>query len=154
MATIDEIKEDFLYAYLVELAFLISLIFNFAYLNMWNKIILYSLIFWAIFVFEDKIMNSLILPKIRDLERIFELINKWKRYAKIAITFYLSLLIVLSSWGIIAYISRYVQIEAVKIIVEILPFYIAIYVGWLLSLTYIKSRYTKLVLYLLKKKRS
>jgi len=99
-------------------------------------------------------MKSLTLQKTRDLKRIFELINRWKRYSKIGIAFYLSLMIVLSSWGIIAYISRYVQIEAIKIIVEILPFYIAIYVGWLISLTYIKSRYTKLVLYLLKKRRS
>ncbi len=154
MATIEEIREDFIYVYLVELAFLISLIFNFAYLNLWNEVILYSLIFWAIFMFEDKVMKSLILQKTRDLKRIFELINRWKRYSKIGIAFYLSLMIVLSSWGIIAYISRYVQIEAIKIIVEILPYYIAIYVGWLISLTYMKSRYTKLVLYLLKKKRN
>ncbi len=153
MATIEEIKEDFLYIYIVELAFLISMLFNLAYLKLWSQIVFYSLVFWAIFIFEDKILKSMLLTKTKDLKRVFELIRTWRRQAKMALVFYLSLLIILSSWGIVAYISEFIKIDVIKIIVEILPFYIAIYAGWLLSLSYIKAKYTKFVLSLLKKKR-
>lgn len=79
MATIEDIKEDFLYAYLVELAFLISIIFNFIYANDWNDVIKYSLIFWGIFITEDKILKSFILSKLKDLKEIFHLIRVGKK---------------------------------------------------------------------------
>ena len=153
MATIEDIKEDFLYAYLVELAFLISIIFNFIYANDWNNVIRYSLIFWGIFITEDKILKSFILSKLKDLKEIFYLIRVWKKIAKAALALYLSLLIILSSWGIIYYLRIYMDhIESIApIIIQIFPFYIAIYTGWLFSLSYIRAKYVKLVLAILKK---
>lgn len=154
MATIEDIKEDFFYVYIVELAFLISIIFNFIYAEDWNNVIKYSLIFWGIFITEDKILNSLILSKLKDLKEIFHLIRKWKKLAKAALALYLSLLILLSSWGIISYLEIYMDhIKSIAaIVIQIFPFYIAIYAGWLLSLSYIRAKYVKLLIAILKKR--
>ncbi len=154
MATIEELKEDFFYVYIVELAFLISIIFNFIYYGDWNNVIKYSLIFWGVFITEDKILNSFVISKSKDLKEIFYLIRRWKKLAKAALAFYLSILILFSSWGIIAYLSVYMNniYDISFTIVQIFPFYIAIYAGWLLSLSYIKAKYVKLLLAIVKRR--
>ncbi len=154
MATIEEIKEDFFYIYVVELALLLAVISNFIYYGQWITTLTYVLLFWALFIAEDKILNAIILSKTRSLKEVFNLISSWKRISKGALALYLSLLILFSSWGVIAYLSQYVghANEVVRTVTPILPLYITIYALWLIYLSWVKAKYTKLVLSLLQER--
>ncbi len=154
MATIEEIKEDFFYLYVVELALLLAIISNFIYYGQWIITLQYVLLFWALFISEDKILNGIILSKTRSLKEVFNLISSWKKTSKAAMAFYLSLLILFSSWGVIAYLSEYVghANDVIKAVTPILPIYISIYAIWLIYLSWMKGKYTKVVLSLIQEK--
>jgi len=154
VATIEEIKEDFFYLYVVELALLLAVISNFIYYGQWITTLTYVLLFWAIFISEDKILKAILLSRTKSLKEIFNLLSIWKKLGKAAMAFYLSVLILFSSWGVIAYLSQYVghADDVIRAVTPILPIYIAIYAAWLVYLSIMKNKYTKLVLSLLQEK--
>ncbi len=154
VATVSEIKEDFRYLGIVELAILIAVSANSIYSGDTFSPFLYFLIFLAVILAERHMMVALLIPKHNIKER-FEFITKEKKSAKRAIVFLLSFLILLSSWGIIAYMAKLSMEtrEYTKILTLMIPWYIAIYGVWFGYLLYLKGKYTKFVLSLLSQKK-
>ncbi len=152
MATIREIKEDFFYLYVVEIAFMIALIFNNVFVNAYLNAFEYFLIFLGIFIGEDKIYKAFLLRKSTNWKEKFLLLEKLKSGAKASLSFFLVLLIFSSSWGIISFLSGFWEytIQFSALLTYIIPWYIGIYVGWLVYLSYLKGRYKKLIISLLK----
>ncbi len=155
MATITELREDFLYLGIVELAVLIGVSANAVYLGDFHGAFFYFLLFVGVIILERCIFTALIIPKQKGIREIFEKIMVEKKAAKRKISFLLFLLIILSSWGIVSYITK-IYLDSrdyVKILTLVTPWYIAIYGAWLGYLIYMKNRYTKLVIALLSKKK-
>jgi len=153
VATIQEIKEDFFYLYIIELAFMIALIFNEIYLLDYIFAFRYFLIFLGIFLLEDKFYRAFLISKSKTLKDKFLLVENFKSKAKAHLTVTLVILIVSSSWGIISLLSGFWEytIEFSSELTYILPWYIGIYVGWLVYLSHLKSQYKKLILRILRK---
>ncbi len=153
MATIREIKEDFFYLYVIEIAFMIALIFNNVYLRNYIFAFRYFLIFLGVFILEDKVYRALMIAKARSLKDKFLLMEDYKSRGKASLTIALVILIFSSSWGIISFLSGFWE-NSVKFSAEltyIMPWYIGIYVGWLTYLSYLKGHYRRIILRLLKK---
>ncbi len=153
---ISEIREDFAYAAIIEVAILIACVANALYSGEFDTALLYVLVFVGVLVLQGKIERGIIISRERNLKRKFEMILGEKRRSKRIAVSLLVLLILLSSWGIVSYLANFHREtrEYAKVITMVVPWYVAIYTGWIIYLSYLKGRYTKLLVSLLEKKRN
>ncbi len=151
-----EIKEDFKYAVLVELGILIAAAANVLYSGDFENFFLYVLIFLAVILGEWLAEKGLLISKERNMVVKYQKIIDEKRSAKRAIALLFFILIVLSSWGVLSYLTRiyYNTRDYARALTLMLPWYIATYAVWLGLLIYMKEKHVKLLLALLSKKRN
>jgi len=156
VATASEIKEDFWYLFLLELALILGVTGNCIYAGDFESALIYFLIFIGVIISERLVEKALLIGKERNLRVKFEWIYREKHNAKRSAVLLLITLIILSSWGIISYIAKFQRYfrDYARIVTMVLPWYVAIYTIWLIYLIYLKHRYMKFLLSLLSKKKN
>ncbi len=154
MATIKEIREDFFYLYAVELALMLVLIFRYVYFEEYLLTFQYFLIFVGIYILQLQLYRGFEIHKAHTLREKLILLDTMKSKGKAALTLSLIILILSSSWGIVSFLSGYWEetILYSALLTYTLPWYIAIYVGWLVYLTLLKGKYKKIIVEYLRKK--
>jgi len=156
VASTSEIKEDFKYAILVELGVLIAAAANVLYSGDFETLFLYVLIFLAVVLGEHLAEKGLLISKERNIVVKYQKILDEKRRTKRSIAFLLFLLIVLSSWGVLSYLTRiyYNTRNYTRALTLMIPWYIATYAVWFGLLIYMKEKHVQLLLSLLSKNRN
>jgi len=108
-----------------------------------------------VYVVELKILRRFYIVKEKDLKKKFEVLDSEKKKGKRALALSISFLILLSSWGIIAFLTnRYGEyMRYVRSITLALPWFALVYFGWVVYLGYLKRKYVKFLMALVKKKK-
>ncbi len=153
MISYRELREDLLYLSLVEFAIFVAISANAIYSSCYICVFNYFLVLLWVMALQIIMLRDFRIKHEKNFKLKFELLDKEKKRAKILLVLSISLSILFSSWGIISFITLYygLRYEYIQSLLIAMPFYSIMYLTWLVYLGYIKNKYVKFVISLLKK---